>query len=72
MDSFYSYDGIASMNCFILFYVDLGSSEVNNKSLQRACYVLMFMLADRYDIRNAFYKFYGRVGIIGKTWMRKL
>ena len=40
------------------------TSSVADRALVRACYVLRFLLADRTDIRQAFYKSYGRVAII--------
>ncbi|CAH1787594.1 unnamed protein product [Owenia fusiformis] len=43
----------------------VSSNQVSNDALKRACYTLRFMLADRSDIRNAFYKAGGRVAIIG-------
>ncbi|CAH1787573.1 unnamed protein product, partial [Owenia fusiformis] len=43
----------------------VSSNRVSDSALQRACYVLRFILADRYDVRNAFYKSGGRVALIG-------
>ncbi|CAH1802796.1 unnamed protein product, partial [Owenia fusiformis] len=45
----------------------VSSSRVSDSALQRACYVLRFMLADRYDVRNAFYKSSGRVALIATS-----
>ena len=42
------------------------SLEVSDVALSRACYVLRFLLADRDDIRRAYYKSYGRVVVIGR------
>lgn len=44
----------------------LGAAEVSDRALQRACYVLRFMLADRVDVRQRYYKRYGRVAVIGR------
>ena len=33
--------------------------------LSRACYEVKFLLASRYDIRNIYYKLYGRIVLIG-------
>ena len=33
--------------------------------MKRACYVVRFIFADRYDIRNAYYNNYGRVALMG-------
>ena len=38
---------------------------MTEEGLRRACYVVRFMLASRYDIRNTMYKFYIRVALIG-------
>ncbi|XP_072041386.1 uncharacterized protein [Amphiura filiformis] len=43
----------------------LSSSEVSDNALQRACYVVQFMLADRKDIRKAIYDGKGRVAVFG-------
>lgn len=43
----------------------ISSQRVSDRALQRACYVVRFMLADRKDIRDAIYDHYGRVGVIG-------
>ncbi|XP_072021870.1 uncharacterized protein [Amphiura filiformis] len=43
----------------------LSSSEVSDNALQRACYVVQFMLADRKDVRKAFYDGKGRVAVFG-------
>lgn len=40
---------------------------MSDRALIRACYVLRFLLADREDLRQAFYKAYGRVAIIGSS-----
>ena len=36
-------------------------------ALSRACYVLRFLLADRADLRQAYYKYFGRVAIIPRN-----
>ena len=43
----------------------LGSAGVPDAALTRACYVLRFLLADRLDLRRAYFKSYGRVVILG-------
>ena len=43
----------------------VSSENAADAALIRACYVVRFMLADRYDIRNEMYLRYGRVGVIG-------
>ncbi|PIK56731.1 hypothetical protein BSL78_06373 [Apostichopus japonicus] len=42
----------------------LGSFRVSDRALQRACYVVRFLLADRPDLRQAMYAKYGRVAIM--------
>ncbi|ELT97610.1 hypothetical protein CAPTEDRAFT_224277 [Capitella teleta] len=42
----------------------VATSSVPDSALHRACYVLRFLLADREDLRQAYYKNFGRVGII--------
>lgn len=37
---------------------------MTKEGLMRACYVVKFMLADRYDIRNAYFKLFGRLVLI--------
>ena len=44
--------------------VVLGSRKVSDEALKRACYVLRFLLADRQDLRHAFYSAHGRVAVI--------
>jgi hypothetical protein len=41
-----------------------GSRKVTDEALKRACYVLRFLLADREDLRLAFYTGHGRVAVI--------
>jgi hypothetical protein len=43
------------------------SNVVSNMALTRACYVLRFLLADRAVLRQAYYKSYGRVAVIGQN-----
>lgn len=38
--------------------------DVPDAAVKRACYVLRFLLADRQDLRQAYYKNFGRVGVI--------
>ena len=42
----------------------LGSASVTNEGLRRACYIVRTMFASRFDIRQAYYKFNGRTGVI--------
>lgn len=44
-----------------------GSRQVSDRALQRACYVLRFLLADRLDVRLGYYKRYGYVAVIGQN-----
>ena len=37
---------------------------MSDRALTRACYVLRFLLADRYDLRLRYYKAYGRVAVV--------
>lgn len=43
----------------------VSSRQPPDDALKRACYVVRFMLADRYDVRNELYRRHGRVGVIG-------
>ncbi|XP_066277554.1 uncharacterized protein [Branchiostoma lanceolatum] len=45
----------------------LGSSILPDAALRRACYDVLFMLADRKDIRDSYYDYYGRAGIMAET-----
>ena len=42
-----------------------GSSSVSDSALQRACYVVRFLLADHSGVREWFYKLSGRLAVIG-------
>ncbi|XP_039255044.2 uncharacterized protein LOC120331930 [Styela clava] len=44
----------------------MSSSRVDDRALQRACYVVRFMMADRKDLRDHMYRNKGRVAIIGR------
>ena len=44
----------------------LGTLEVADAALRRACYVLRFLLADRKDLRQAYYRSYGRVAVVAR------
>lgn len=44
-----------------------GSSKVSSDALRRACYTVRFLFADRYDIRNSYYKKFGRFAIMAAT-----
>ena len=62
-----------SLDSFYHKYTDaygipiLSSSQVADEALQRACYVVRVMLADRKDVRDALHDGHGRVAIIGIT-----
>uniref|UniRef100_A0A2C9LZT2 ShKT domain-containing protein n=1 Tax=Biomphalaria glabrata TaxID=6526 RepID=A0A2C9LZT2_BIOGL len=43
----------------------LGSANVSDNAMRRACYVLRFMLADHYSIRQTYFKLFGRLVVIG-------
>ncbi|CAL1528605.1 unnamed protein product, partial [Lymnaea stagnalis] len=43
----------------------VGSQNVSDGALSRACYVLRVLLADHSAIRQSFYKLFGRVAVIG-------
>lgn len=43
----------------------ISSGAVPDDALKRACYVVRFLLADNSTIRNAVFKNWGRVGVIG-------
>ncbi|CAH1266494.1 OIT3 [Branchiostoma lanceolatum] len=45
----------------------LGSSILPDDALRRACYDVLFMLADRKDIRDSYYNYYGRAAIMADT-----
>ena len=36
--------------------------------MKRACYIVRLLFADRYDVKNAFFKMYGRVSLIGELF----
>lgn len=42
-----------------------GSVQVSDEGLMRACHVVRVLLASRYDIRNALYKLFVKVALIG-------
>ena len=45
----------------------ISSSNVPDEALKRACYVMRFLAADHAGIRRAFYKNWGRVGVIATS-----
>ena len=45
----------------------ISSENATDAALQRACYVVVFLLADRKDIRHSVYKRRGRAGVIAVT-----
>jgi len=42
----------------------VSSGSVSDKALRRACHITRFLFADRYDLRNSFYKNEGRFAVI--------
>ena len=55
---------VSHRNAFLAI-PNLGSKNVTNEGLSRACYITRLMLSSRYDLRNAFRKMYGRIALIG-------
>ena len=45
----------------------ISSGRAQDAALRRACYVVVFLLADRQDIRTWFYRRYGRAGVIASS-----
>lgn len=45
----------------------ISSNRVDNRAIQRACYVVRFALADRKDIRDRLHDRYGRAGVIAES-----
>ncbi|VDH92114.1 Hypothetical predicted protein [Mytilus galloprovincialis] len=45
----------------------IGSDQVSDNALRRACYVVRFMFADNKNVRTSYYKRYGRVAVIGAS-----
>ena len=45
----------------------ISSSRAQDEALRRACYVVVFLFADRQDIRSWFYKRRGRAGVIAHS-----
>ena len=50
----------------------LGSEKVPDEALQRACYVLRFLLADIRLLREKYFRSYGRVAIMAVDEVRYL
>lgn len=48
----------------------ISSENATDAALQRACYVVVFLLADREDIRRSVYKRRGRAGVIAVTGLK--
>jgi len=42
----------------------ISSYQASDKSLMRACNIIRFLFADRYDVRNSMYKNFGRFAVI--------
>ena len=51
-------------HCLVVLHLS-GSSSVSDSALQRACYVVRFLLADHSGVREWFYKLSGRLAVIG-------
>ncbi|XP_064645681.1 uncharacterized protein LOC135499006 [Lineus longissimus] len=47
----------------------IGSENVTDSALRRACYLVRFLFADRPDVREMFYKKYGRFGLMAHNEM---
>lgn len=45
----------------------ISSGLAQDAALRRACYVVVFLFADRLDIRTWFYRRYGRAGVIASS-----
>lgn len=45
----------------------ISSGRAQDAALRRACYVVVFLFADRQDIRTWFYRRYGRAGVIASS-----
>ena len=45
----------------------ISSENASDAALRRACYVVVFLLADREDIRRSVYKRCGRAGVVAVT-----
>lgn len=43
----------------------VGSADVTDEGMHRACYEVAFMMGPRYDLRNACYKMFCRLALIG-------
>jgi hypothetical protein len=43
----------------------ISSSAPSDAALRRACYIVVFLMADRKDIRSWFYQRKGRAGVVG-------
>uniref|UniRef100_A0A7M5V838 Uncharacterized protein n=1 Tax=Clytia hemisphaerica TaxID=252671 RepID=A0A7M5V838_9CNID len=43
----------------------VSSERVSDRALKRACHITRFLFADRYDVRDAFYKYTGRFAVVG-------
>ena len=41
-------------------------SVVSDRAVKKACYIVQFLFADRHDIRENMYKYFGRVAVIGR------
>jgi len=41
-------------------------SVVSDTAVKKACYIVRFLFADRHDIRENMYKYFGRVAVIGR------
>ena len=43
----------------------LGSANVTEQGLRRACYTMCFLFACRYDLRDFYYRIWGKAALIG-------
>ena len=44
----------------------LGTEWADDEAMKRACYVVRFLFADRRDLREAFYRSWGRIAVMSK------
>ena len=59
-----------SISCMVSVPPSAGSPRVRGSTLRRACYVVRFMFADRYAVRNSYYTRYGRFAVMATTEVR--
>ena len=44
-----------------------GSNRLSDDALRRACYTVRFLFADRADVRQSYYKAFGRFALMATT-----